>query len=69
MAGDKRAQSDRKKSSRACPEIPPEEAVKRRSGRVDVPIIFHPPITDRAEDPIEGTGDHLGQQNSGDRGK
>ena len=51
------------------PEMPREEAVKRRSGRVDVPIIFHQPITDRAEDPIEGTGDHLGQQNSGDRGK
>ena len=59
MAGVKRAQPGRKKSSRACREIPHEGAVKRRNERVDVPAIFHPPITARGEDPIEGTGDHF----------
>jgi len=31
-------------------------------------MIFHPPIADRAEDRIEGTGDRLGPQNAGGRG-
>ena len=57
MEEDKRAQSGRKKSSRVCPEMPREEAAKRGSGRVDVPVIFHQRVTDQAEDPIEGTDD------------
>lgn len=67
MAGDKLAQFGGKELSRACLEKLPEEPVNRRSARVAVPTIFHQPIADRAEDPIEGIGDHLGRQNSQDR--
>jgi hypothetical protein len=56
-AGEKRARFGQKRLSRACPGILREEAVKRRNGGADVPVVIHQPIAGREEDPIDGTGD------------